>query len=74
MFDHSPRNANIGLLAFVIVFALGLLIVGLDASDASYQAVVVSSYAAGFTTLFWLYRREDRARERAQDAHDESRS
>lgn len=71
MFDHSPRKANIGLLAFVIVLALGILIVGRDASDASYQVVVVCSYAAGFTTLFWLYHREDRARERAQESSDE---
>lgn len=73
MFDHSPRKANIGLLAFLLVLALGLAIVGRDASDASYQAVVICSYTAGFTTLFWLHHREIRARECARNSRDESR-
>jgi RsiW-degrading membrane proteinase PrsW (M82 family) len=64
MFDHSPRKANIALLVALVVLAVGVAIVGRDPSEAETLPVVVATYVAGIATLGWLYRREDRARER----------
>lgn len=68
MFErHSPRNAHIGLLVFLVVLVPGVLAIGPDASDSSYQALVVVAYAAGLVTLFWLSGRDERSRARKED-------
>jgi hypothetical protein len=66
MFDHSLRKANLSLLVFMVVLVGGLVLIGGNPRDVEHQAVVLVAFASAFTTLFWLYHREDRARDRAE--------
>ena len=66
MLNFNVRRANICVLLGAVVMVVGTLAVGLDASDAERQAVVVVSFGIAFATLFFLDRREDRARERVE--------
>jgi hypothetical protein len=59
------RKAHLSLLVFFLVLAVGLAIIGLEHRDVEYQLVVVIAFGSAFTTLFSLYHREDRARERS---------
>jgi hypothetical protein len=66
MFDHSLRKANISLGVFLVVLVAGTAAIGFDARDVEYQLVALIAFASGFVSLFTLYHREDRARERAE--------
>lgn len=72
-FDHSLKKANISLGVFLVVLLGGLALIGFTAPDIERQAVAVIAFIAAYTCLFSLYHREDRARERAEQAeHEES--
>ena len=68
--ERGAKDAHISLGVFVAILAGGLMLVGLDAPDAELQAVGIVALIGGYTCLFWLFHREDRARERAERRDD----
>jgi len=58
--DHSFRKAHIGLAVTIVLMVVGFAIVGLDPSDAEYQAVVWGSVGLGFVVLYLQYALEAR--------------
>jgi len=76
MFDkvgwgEGAKDAHISLVVFVVLLLGGIVLIGLDAPDAELQAVGGIALIGGYACLFWLFHREDQARERAERQEDQ---
>lgn len=68
--ERGAKDAHISLGVFLVILLGGIVLVGLDAPDAQLQGVAAIALIGGYTCLFWLFHREDRARERAERRED----
>ena len=59
------RKAHIGLAVMAVLMVVGFSVVGLNPSDAEYQAVVWSSVGLGFVVFFLQYEVEARREEKS---------
>ncbi|HEU0019692.1 MAG TPA: hypothetical protein VFQ14_05310 [Thermoleophilaceae bacterium] len=68
--ERGAKDAHISLVVVAAILVGGLMLVGLDAPDAELQAVGIVALIGGYICLFWLFHREDQARERAERNED----